>query len=59
MRDVEAVTERLKAAEEAHGMKMEEQQRRSNDLQERLVEIRALKEEVRVISVRWHLSTWN
>lgn len=46
MQDFEAVTERLKSAEEAHKREVDEQQRRSNDLQERLVEIRAQKEQV-------------
>lgn len=44
--DLEAVTERLKSTEEAHSKDVEEHQRRSNHLQERLVETRALKEEV-------------
>lgn len=44
--DLEAVTERLKSAEEAHSREVEEHQRRSNDLQERLVETRNLKEQV-------------
>lgn len=46
MQDFEAVTERLKSAEEAHKREVDEQQRRSNDLQERLVETRAHKEQV-------------
>lgn len=46
MQDFEAVTERLKSAEEAHKREVDEQQRRSNDLQERLVETRAQKEQV-------------
>lgn len=46
MEDLEALTERLKSAEEAHRGEVEEQQRRSNDLQERLVETRADKEQV-------------
>lgn len=47
--DLEAVTERLRSAEEAHGKEVQEHQRRSNQLQERLVETRAMKEEVSVI----------
>lgn len=43
---MEAVTERLRSAEVAHAKEVEEHQRRSNDLQERLVEIRELKEQV-------------
>lgn len=46
MEDLEVVTERLRSAEEAHGKEVDEQQRRSNDLQERLVETRAHKEQV-------------
>lgn len=46
MQDFETVTERLKSAEEAHKREVDEQQRRSNDLQERLVETRAQKEQV-------------
>lgn len=46
MEDLEVVTERLRSAEEAHGKEVDEQQRRSNDLQERLVETRAQKEQV-------------
>lgn len=44
--DLEAVTKRLRSAEEAHGKEVDEHQRRSNDLQERLVETRAEKAEV-------------
>lgn len=40
------MTERLRSAEEAHDKEVDEHQRRSNDLQERLVEIRAVKAEV-------------
>ncbi|CAN0193041.1 unnamed protein product [Ectocarpus sp. 6 AP-2014] len=43
MEDLEDVTERLRSAKEAHGKEVDEHQRRSNDLQERLVETRALK----------------
>lgn len=46
MKDLEVVTERLRSAEEAHGKEVDEQQRRSNDLQERLVETRAEKQQV-------------
>lgn len=44
--DLEDVTERLRSANEAHGKEVDEHQRRSNDLQERLVETRALKGQV-------------
>lgn len=47
MRDVEAVNRRLKTAEDVHRRDMEEQEGRSNHLQERLVETRTSKEEVR------------
>lgn len=46
MGDLEDVTERLRSAKEAHGKEVDEHQRRSNDLQERLVETRALKGQV-------------
>lgn len=52
MKDVEAVTERLQAAEVTHSQEMQEQQRCSSDLQERLVETRAQKEEVRMHAPR-------
>lgn len=47
--DLEAVTKRLRSAEEAHGKEVDEHQRRSNDLQERLVETRAEKAEVSAV----------
>lgn len=50
MEDLEAVTERLKSAEEAHRREIDEQQRRTNNLQERLVETRGQKEEVSICS---------
>lgn len=46
---MEAVTKRMRSAEEAHDKEVDEHQRRSNDLQERLVETRAEKAEVSVL----------
>lgn len=46
--DLEAVNKRLRSTEEAHSKEVDEHQRRSNDLQERLVETRAEKAEVSV-----------
>lgn len=54
LEDLEAVTKRLRSAEKAHDKDVEEQQRRSNDLQERLVETRAQREQVLVLR-RWLL----
>ena len=47
MEDLDAVTERLRSAKEAHAREVKEQQRRTNDLQERLSETRTQKEQVR------------
>lgn len=46
MEDLETVTQRLRFTESAHLKQVDEQQRRSNELQERVVEIRSHKEEV-------------
>ncbi|CAN0210254.1 unnamed protein product [Ascophyllum nodosum] len=45
MEDLDAVTERLRSAKEAHAREVKEQQRRTNDLQERLSETRTQKEQ--------------
>lgn len=46
MKDVEAATNRLKSAKQKHAEEMQERQRYSNDLQERVVDTRAQKQEV-------------
>lgn len=47
MGDLQAATERLKAAQEAHSKERDDRQRRADDLQECLVDTRAQKEQVR------------